>query len=186
MHKTNIACAPASAVTILNALQYKPPIDPAYTPMGGGSPFPHWTQSSYIFEPCVKQVVGPHVYGETLESFSKIMRCLGLNVDIQYVALENNNVIQEKIKSHLIKGHFVVANFDRQMLHEEGGGHFSPIAGFIDNYFLIMDVARYKYPPIFGIMDDVVKSMSVIDIQSGKSRGYVAVWINDDKSEIIV
>jgi len=43
-------------------------------------------------------------------------------------------------------GAFMLVNFYRKSLHEEGGGHFSPVAAWDSksDLVLIMDVARYK------------------------------------------
>jgi len=167
------ACAPASAVAVLNALDYKRPIDPTYSSyMGEG--FPFWTQTAFVFEPCVKKNLQFHVYGETLQGFASVMKCFGLNVDARHG--DGSKEFTDSMVSHLEANHFVIANFERSLIHEKTGGHFSPIAGVVDGRLLILDVARYKYPPVFVPISDVVDAMSKVDLQSGVSRGFVAVW----------
>jgi hypothetical protein len=42
-------------------------------------------------------------------------------------------------------------NFHRSGLSQAGGGHWSPLAGYHEptDSFLLLDVAKYKYPPAF-------------------------------------
>lgn len=69
---------------------------------------------------------------------------------------------------------FIIANFDRQALGQTGSGHFSPIGGFHreQDLVLIMDVARFKYPPWWVPVKDLWRAMSIGDPQTEESRGY--------------
>jgi hypothetical protein len=63
------------------------------------------------------------------------------------------------------------------------GGHISPLAAYDDktDRFLIMDVARYKYPPVWVKASDIFDAMNTPDaINDGKTRGYVLVVKGDD------
>lgn len=169
------ACAPASACTVLNTLEFKLPYDPTYS-MFGTVGYAHWTQDYFILDECVKRVVGAQVFGQTLASFGKIMQCIGLNVDCQY-GNQSSNPLTQKLQRHFaLDGHVVVANFQRSVLHQPAGGHFSPLAGMVSNRVLVLDVARYKYYPVFASVQDVVKSMMTFDEQSQAMRGFCAVW----------
>ncbi len=46
---------------------------------------------------------------------------------------------------------FVLVNYLRKSIGQEKGGHISPIAAYNmqTDRFLILDVSRYKYPPIW-------------------------------------
>lgn len=72
---------------------------------------------------------------------------------------------------------FIVANFSRKALGQTGDGHFSPIGGFHieKNLVLIMDVARFKYPPYWVTLDQLWQSMQWSDKFSGLSRGYFKI-----------
>lgn len=167
------ACAPASAVTVLNALDYKRPQDPVYSGYLTDA-YPFWTQTAFVFESCVKKTLGSKVYGETLEAFGKVMKCLGLNVEVRHSDGSEN--FAASMRDHIETKHFVIANFDRSLVHQKPGGHFSPIGGYVEGYFLILDVARYKYAPVFVPCADLVAAMGKRDEQSGMARGYVAIW----------
>jgi glutathione gamma-glutamylcysteinyltransferase len=43
----------------------------------------------------------------------------------------------------------VIAAYNRAGLGQSGGGHFSPLAGYhaASDLTLVLDVARFKYPP---------------------------------------
>jgi len=65
-------------------------------------------------------------------------------------------------------------SYDRFTLNQTGAGHFSPIGGYNEknDLVLIIDVAQFKYPPHWVPLSLLFKSMEIIDIFTGKSRGY--------------
>lgn len=69
---------------------------------------------------------------------------------------------------------FIIANFDRQTLGQTGSGHFSPIGGYHrqKDLVLIMDVARFKYPPWWVPVEDLWRAMAIGDPMTEESRGY--------------
>ncbi|KAJ8443055.1 hypothetical protein Cgig2_004260 [Carnegiea gigantea] len=69
---------------------------------------------------------------------------------------------------------YILANFSRSMLGQTGKGHFSPIAAYnpTADAVLILDVARFKYPPHWVPCSNFWESMSAINPFTGKSRGY--------------
>ena len=76
------------------------------------------------------------------------------------------------------ENHFVIVNYYRKALGQEWGGHISPLAAYDEKQdkFLILDVARYKYPPVWVSSADLYAAMNTPDIvNSGKTRGYVLV-----------
>lgn len=70
--------------------------------------------------------------------------------------------------------HYVIANFAGAPSPTRGG-HFSPIAAYHEesDSFLIMDVARYKYPPFWIRTKALWEGMQKIDSGSGRARGYI-------------
>lgn len=74
---------------------------------------------------------------------------------------------------------FIIANFDREVLGQTGSGHFSPVGGYHRerDLVLIMDVARFKYPPWWVPVHDLWKAMGVRDPQTQESRGYFVMGI---------
>jgi hypothetical protein len=71
----------------------------------------------------------------------------------------------------------VIVNYLRKTIGQERGGHISPIAAYnqrIDR-FLILDVSRYKYPPVWVKAVDLWQAIKTIDSDAGKTRGFVLV-----------
>ena len=77
--------------------------------------------------------------------------------------------------------HYLLVNFSRATLSDDnqGGGHFSPLAAFnrgADD-LLVMDVARYKYPPFWVDTDLLWQAMATTDSSSNRHRGYIVVEV---------
>ena len=75
-------------------------------------------------------------------------------------------------------GHFVIVNYLRKALGEQTGGHISPLAAYDAkaDRFLILDVARYKYPPVWVKTADMFAAMNTPDAANdNKTRGFVLV-----------
>jgi hypothetical protein len=74
-------------------------------------------------------------------------------------------------------GHYVIVNYSRSGLEQEGRGHISPLAAYDadTDRFLILDVSRYKYPPVWVETAQLFDAMarSIDDPVSG--RGFVLV-----------
>lgn len=59
-------------------------------------------------------------------------------------------------------------------LVQTGTGHFSPIGGYHAgrDMALILDVARFKYPPHWVPLSLLWEAMNTLDEASGHRRGY--------------
>ncbi|GFR90941.1 glutathione gamma-glutamylcysteinyltransferase 1 [Elysia marginata] len=73
----------------------------------------------------------------------------------------------------------LVANYSRQKLDQIGEGHFAPIGGYhaSRDLVLILDTARFIYPPHWVQLGALYKAMKTIDIESGTPRGFVLVTV---------
>lgn len=71
----------------------------------------------------------------------------------------------------------LVVSYHRGTLLQTGAGHFSPIGGYHaeSDQVLIMDVARFKYPPHWVPLELLVKSMTCLDPSTNLSRGYLVL-----------
>jgi glutathione gamma-glutamylcysteinyltransferase len=74
----------------------------------------------------------------------------------------------------------LLANFARKLLNQTGDGHFSPLAAYApeSDMVLIMDVARFKYPPHWVPSRTIYEAMQTSD-KAGKPRGYLLVRASD-------
>jgi len=71
----------------------------------------------------------------------------------------------------------MIVAYSRAILSQSGSGHFSPIGGYNKekDMILIMDVARFKYPPHWVPLPLLYDAMNTIDETTQKSRGYLMV-----------
>ncbi|OGT38755.1 MAG: hypothetical protein A3F11_01325 [Gammaproteobacteria bacterium RIFCSPHIGHO2_12_FULL_37_14] len=163
-------CGVASITMVLNALGVKGPNDPVY------SPYHPITQDNF-FTPAMKKILDQDRvfhHGMTLDQASDAAAQFG----VKSTAIHSNTLTQNKMRKILIsvlknKHKYAVVNFFRPGLKENGGGHFSPIAAYDyrSDRFLILDVARYKYPPIWVKTEDLWNGINTVDTASQKKRG---------------
>lgn len=75
----------------------------------------------------------------------------------------------------------LVLSYSRKLLDQTGDGHYSPVGGYHEesNKILILDVARFKYPPHWVSVETIVKAMAEIDPTTQKPRGYFIMSAND-------
>ena len=77
------------------------------------------------------------------------------------------DLVKEKTKQ---EDSFIVVSYSRPALMQTGDGHFSPIAGYHPekDLVLILDVARFKYPPHWVSLPLLVRSMRELDVSTGE------------------
>ncbi|CAK0852659.1 unnamed protein product [Prorocentrum cordatum] len=78
----------------------------------------------------------------------------------------------------------IVVCYSREVLGQSGAGHFSPIGGYHEDSdsVLIMDVARFKYPPHWARVSDIVSAMTDVDPDTDRPRGYVHLRLRREHS----
>jgi hypothetical protein len=69
----------------------------------------------------------------------------------------------------------VVVSYARTALEQTGEGHFSPVAGYHPgrDLALVLDVARFKYPPHWVSVEALHRATLPLDPATGRSRGWV-------------
>jgi hypothetical protein len=73
---------------------------------------------------------------------------------------------------------YVIVNFLRSAIGEEKFGHISPLAAYDadTDRFLLLDVARYKYPPVWVSAAELFAAMNTTDSDNdNRTRGFVIV-----------
>ncbi|EGG15257.1 hypothetical protein DFA_10091 [Cavenderia fasciculata] len=115
--------------------------------------------------------------GITIDEFLCLANCNGAVTECHYYNESNVDEFRNKvIRSCQSNGsEILIASYNRQGLSQTGTGHFSPIAGYHKqrDLVLILDVARFKYPPHWVKTELLFESMKSIDPDSNKSRGYI-------------
>mmetsp|Transcript_15695 Transcript_15695/g.49113 ORF Transcript_15695/g.49113 Transcript_15695/m.49113 type:complete len:250 (-) Transcript_15695:70-819(-) len=170
-------CGIASIAAVFNALAVEPtPVDPTY------SPYSYWTQATIVNDSCVAAVHDPS-YGSTRSQLAAMVSTC-YEVDVLNVSAPSSldvartlvvEALRDDAETHL------VANFDRAGLDEAGGGHFSPIVAYdvLDDLVLMLDVAKYKYPPLWLPLDDLLAAMADDDPISSEPRGFLVLSRRD-------
>jgi hypothetical protein len=171
---TQSYCSVASAITVLNAMPIQKPVDPTY------APYAYFTQSNF-FTPGVAKIITPQTVlaiGMTREQMAETLSQQGVTA----ISIAGDTFSEESLRS-LLKvalgddGRFVLANYFRANLGQVGGGHWSALAAYdaqSDNV-LILDVAKYKYPPVWVKLGTLLQAIATIDTTSNKARGLVMV-----------
>lgn len=162
-------CGPTSAVIVLNALRvdrmgdlpvdrsavpelYRAQIPPKYDPF-----FHRYTQRTFFDDPRVNKVKseaafygtpsGPEAKpdpGMQLRQLHDILVSLGVSSDIRVVDDRlSDEVARREIVDNLGRpDDFVIVNYTRTVLGQEGGGHISPVGAYDEasDSFLVLDV----------------------------------------------
>ena len=158
-------CGVASSVMVLNALH------------GAG---PKINQSTFFDERTsdVRSSLQVTFSGMTLANLQGLLRAHGADATIFYAADSNlaafRSMAQENLKT---EGDYLLVNYQRSELGQNPTGHISPVAAYDadTDRFLILDVASYKYPPVWVSTEALWKAMNTLDGDSGKTRGFVVV-----------
>ena len=147
------------------------------------APHPYFTEDSIFNEATTKIKSRDDVLksGLTLEQIGLYLNALNANPKVYYgsdlTVAELRKVIQSSLANRYQR---VMVDFDRQALHQLGNGHFSPIGAYDSktDSVLILDVAKYKYPPFWVTTSDLLASLKTIDPDTGRSRGIVQITVN--------
>ena len=72
---------------------------------------------------------------------------------------------------------YVAASFSRYALSQTGDGHFSPIGGYHTrtDSVLVLDAAKFKYPPYWVPLPRLWRAMQATDWATGRPRGYLII-----------
>jgi len=157
-------CGVASSVVVLNALR-------------GSNAL---TQSSF-FTPAAARVrtqLQVTFGGMTLAELADLLRAHGAEV-MTYFASDTTlddfrSVAQRNLAT---SGDFVLVNYERAALGQVRVGHISPLAAYNPqtDRFLILDVAAYRYPPVWVSAQSLWEAMNTRDRTSERTRGCAVV-----------
>jgi hypothetical protein len=177
--KSQAYCGVASMVMVLNAAGVPAPSVPEY------EPYHTFTQDNLLDERTDAIVTRETILkqGMTLDELAGVLTTRPLAVRVQHAGDTSLNSFRDMARDHLAKpGHFVIVNYLRKAIRQEVGGHISPLAAYDadTDRFLILDVARYKYPPVWVKADELFAAMNTPDNDNGgRSRGFVLVSRRD-------
>ncbi|MEM8830149.1 MAG: phytochelatin synthase family protein [Cyanobacteria bacterium P01_G01_bin.19] len=134
-----------------------------------------------IFDRDTRQVIHPLKVtfgGMTLAQLSDILRANHLSSQEIYASESNLDEFRTLALDNLNNDRdLILINYHRKALNQNGSGHISPIAAYHQesDRFLIMDVAAYRYPPVWVKSTQLWQSMDSIDSVSDRTRGFILV-----------
>jgi hypothetical protein len=156
--KTVTYCGIASVVMILNA---STPLDLQRTP------YRYFNQDDFFNEQVKKIITLDEVkkQGINLTKLSKVIQSYGLKAQPIFANTLNMKKFREILKGAILQQQFIIVNFLRSELHQQGGGHHSPLVAYDKNTdrFLLLDVARYKYPAYWVKTAELWKAIDTVD-----------------------
>lgn len=167
-------CAIASGVIVLNSLGVKSPVAPEIYP------YQKFNQQNIFTEKVLKNYSPLEVerQGLTLQQAAGLLAEFPVTVEFVFASDSSAQQFKEQAIAALkAEDKRLIINFSRQTLGQTGIGHFSPVVAYNEarGMFLVMDVARYKLPPVWVKSELLFKALQGEDSSSKKSRGYIIV-----------
>ncbi|PAN32842.1 hypothetical protein PAHAL_5G516000 [Panicum hallii] len=161
-------CGLASLAIVLNALA----IDPGRRWKG---PW-RWFDESML--DCCEPLDKVKAQGITFGKVACLAHCSGADVQ----PFRASQITVDDLRRHLIRctssrDCHLIASYHRKPLKQTGTGHFSPIGGYHagQDMALILDVARFKYPPHWVPLPLLWEAMNTIDESTGLLRGFMLI-----------
>lgn len=162
------SCGPATLAMVLNSLK----LDPGRVWDG---PWRWYTEDMLLSCSHPDESVGI-----SMQKFALLAECNGVNAQTFYAG--NNSTMFRGILSEMFSnknndcGRLVVC-YDRKVLGQTGTGHYSPIGAYNEenDMVLVLDVARFKYPPYWVDAEQLWEAMCSIDPETNQSRGFFVV-----------
>lgn len=172
-------CGLGTLVTVLNALE----LDPGRTWKGP------WRFFGEELLDCCKALDMASAEGLTMLEVGCLARCNGASVEVVHADPDDPDA-EAAFRAALLasvrapEGPFLVASYHRGGLGQTGTGHFSPLAAVHEarDLVLILDVARFKYPPHWAPIDRLWQAMATLDPSTGRTRG----WLRLGRGEVQV
>ncbi len=158
-------CGPASLAMVLNALR----LDPQRT---WKAPWRWW--SDEMLACCEGSLQAMKQTGVTLQFFDRIAQS---QPGIKVITRGPDSLVDFKTSLFAAVSQLdthIIVSFSREGLGQTGIGHFSPVAAvhLEKGLALVLDVARFKYPPYWVRIEELFEAMKQIDPVTQLPRGY--------------
>ncbi len=202
-----IYCGPTSGAIVLNALRLRDEAIPKplnaqltdkkllkHIPKDVNPNFERYSQSNFLNAKTAAVKTQEEILGKpknkddksgmglSVRQLSEMLAAHGLQADLRVV---NESLSRDKVKEELIANmksanDFVLVNYNRQTVGQEGGGHISPLGAYDadSDSFLVLDVNSNKAKWVWITSNTLYDAMNTKD--SVENRGYVLV--KDKKS----
>lgn len=161
-------CGLGTLTMALNTLQ----IDPGRVWKGVW----RWYEESLL--DCCKDLLLVQEEGITIDEFVCLAKCNGCNAsmtrpgDAPGTVADFRRCVEEVCSG---RDSVLCCSYSRKILGQTGDGHFTPIGGYnkAKDLVLLLDVARFKYPPHWVPLELCYESMTALDSVTGLARGWV-------------
>ncbi|KAI3424114.1 hypothetical protein D9Q98_009475 [Chlorella vulgaris] len=159
-------CGLASLAMTLNTLS----IDPRRTWKG---PW-RWFHEEML--DCCHPLPKVREEGITLTQAACLARCNGARVELYPHGAVGVDEFRAMV-THACSSaeEHIIVSYSRRQFLQTGDGHFSPIGGYSasEDMVLILDTARFKYPPHWVPLTMLHSAMAHIDPSTGRPRGFM-------------
>jgi len=166
-------CGVATLVMVLNAMGVAAP------PVPELEPYRVFTQDN-VLDARTAAVLAPQVLlmeGMTLDQFAALAEVQGVFTQVHHADASSVEQFRRLASAALSRsGRYVAVNYRRAEVGQGKGGHISPLAAYDErsDRFLVLDVARYRYPPVWVSTADLFAAMDTPDASNGdRRRGFV-------------
>ena len=170
-------CGPATIAMVLNALDVPRPASDMTVGLGMFDQENIFTPATDAVKPASAILSPP--YGMTLDDLGGMLAAHDLEVTVVHAADSDVDTFRKTAIAELADNdHFILVNYLRKAIGQEAGGHISPLGAYDadTDRFLILDVSRYKYPPVWVKAEALFGAMNTIDSDNNdQTRGYVSV-----------
>jgi hypothetical protein len=195
-------CGPTSSVIVLNAVRMgndavAKPQDPSLVsaedrkvlPPGFDPLFHRYTQNNFFDEKVQEVKTRSEVFGLPrgegaksdggiqLRQLAGMLAAQGLDVKLRVLddSLKDTTLREELTRNLKTEGDYVIVNYFRPVLKQQGGGHISPLAAYDakSDSFLVMDVNATDQRWVWVKAPLLFASMRTTDTQ--ENRGYLPV-----------
>ncbi len=177
-------CGVASSVMVLNAL---PVPKPEGRPYGT---FPFFTQENFFSAEAtaIKPPVKVAASGLTLSELEGMLNAHpGVEARKTYASRTTLEEFRKLARAQMgSPDQYILVNYLRKAVGQNTGGHISPLAAYHErtDSFLILDVAQYKYPPVWVPAPMLWDAMSPREPDGTVSRGFVVVGVKPPESPV--
>lgn len=158
-------CGLGSLVVALNALA----IDPGRLWKGP------WRWFGEELLDCCVPLAEVRERGLSLDELACLARCNGADVAVTRADSTNLELWREALSTSARGDAVLIAAYDRAAVGQTGSGHASPIGGYHaqGDLALVLDVARFKYPPHWLPAERLWRAMQSLDPATGRARGWM-------------
>ena len=183
-------CALGSLTMVMNALGVDPMRKWKDEP---GPGWRWWTDEMFVPQSsCLPSIEDLRKDGLGLDALAMIAAAHGADVELRRASAiavrdappESEASFREAlVAASRTTEAFSVVNFSRSVLGQTGSGHFSPIGGYhrASDSVLVLDVARFKYPPAWVPLAMLWEATSAIDEDTGLPRGWLRLSAAEDE-----